>query len=203
MNSFKVNTAKNKFNINYVYDYISKDQVKTDKVLFAKMCKTGCVNYNKKYSCPPFSPDFSLLSKDSDGLFVVLFVVKLDQIKSTEYNKIRIANVVMKSKINRLMRDLETNFKTKFLSTGSCNLCKPCNCKLKLSCKHPDKKRYSLESVGIDCNNLSETLFNTQFLWYKEKNAPAYTSVICGLLCNKKDVVKLRSYLDSYDFSRL
>ena len=201
MKLFKVNTIKNNFNVNYVYDYISKDKVKTDKGLFIKMCETGCINYNKKYSCPPFSPDFYSFSRDFDGLFVVLFFVNLDQIKSTEYNKVRIANVVMKSKINMLMRDLEVKFKTKFLSTGSCNLCKLCKCKLKLPCKYPDKKRYSLESVGVDCNKLSEELFGFKLLWYKEKNAPKYTTVVCGLLCNKKDVAQIKGYLDNYDFS--
>ena len=40
---------------------IEKDKIKTDKKRFLEMCKNGCKNYNKKYSCPPKSPDFNFI----------------------------------------------------------------------------------------------------------------------------------------------
>jgi len=198
MNQFKVITNKNNFKIDYYYEFIGKDKIKVNKDFFSNMCKKGCKNYNKKYSCPPFSPSFKNLSKSYDGLFIIFFLTSLKQIKSTEYNKIRIANVVMKSKIKKLMRYLEEKFDTKFLSTGSCDLCKPCKCKLKLSCKYPEKRRYSLEAVGIDCNKLSEDIFKRKLLWYKDKKAPDYTTVMCGLLCNKKDIRKIEEEIKKY-----
>lgn len=194
--SFNIQTEKNKLKINYFYGFIEKNKTKVNKPLFEKMCKEGCVNYNKKYSCPPFSPDFKTLSKNHDSLFVIMFLCNLNQISSTEYNKVRIANVVMKSRLDNLMRKLEEKTNLKYLSTGSCRLCKPCKCKLKKPCKHPDKKRYSLESTGVDCNALTKDLFNLSLQWYKNKKSPEYTSVLCGLLCDKKDIEKIEKNLD-------
>lgn len=190
-NSFQIKTENNNLKIDYSMDFIEKEKIKIDKKFFEKMCRECCINYNQKYSCPPFSPSFNLLSEDFDGLFIVLFLCKLNQIDSTEYNKIRIANIIMKSKIDKLMRELEEKTNLKYLSTGSCRLCKPCKLKLKQPCKHPEKRRYSLESTGIDCNDLVEKLFKIKLQWYKNKKAPEYTCVLCGLLCNKKDVNRI------------
>ncbi len=192
MASFEIQTPKNKFKIEYFSCFIEKEKVKTNKELFSNMCEEGCKNYGKKYSCPPFSPNFINIIKNHKGLFIVLFLCKLNQINSTQYNKIRIVNVVMKSRIIKLMRLLENKFKTIFLSTGSCNLCKPCQLKLNKPCKHPNKKRYCLESTGIDCDYLSKKLFKTHLLWYKNKKAPEYTCVMCGLLCNKNQIENIK-----------
>ncbi|MBS3073465.1 hypothetical protein J4465_01565 [Candidatus Pacearchaeota archaeon] len=185
---FNVRTEKNKLKIDYMSGFIEKSKINVDKPLFDKMCKDGCVNYNKKYSCPPFSPNFKIISKNYEGLFVIMFLCSLNQISSTEYNQVRIANVVMKSKLDTLMRNLEEKTGLKYLSTGSCRLCKPCKLKLKQPCKHPNKKRYSLESTGVDCDELTKKLFDISLQWYKNKKSPEYTSVLCGLICNKKDL---------------
>jgi len=192
MSSFNIKTNQNNLKINYYMNFIGKQEISIKKQLFNEMCKKGCVNYNKKYSCPLFTPRFEILTKDCQGLLIILFQCPLEQIDSTEYNKVRIANVVMKSRIDKLMRILENKFKTTFLSTGSCRLCKPCKLKLNQPCAHPDKKRYSLESIGVDCDILSKHLFNIPMLWYKEKKAPEYSCVVCGLLCNSEDVNKIK-----------
>ena len=194
----QIQTPKNKFKVEVFSKFVEKEEIKTEKCLFEKMCKDGCINYNKKYSCPPFSPIFEDIIKYKEGLFVVLFKCKLNQINSTEYNKTRIANVVMKSRIEKLMRYLEKEFGTVFLSTGSCRLCKPCKLKIKQACKHPEERRYSLESTGVDCNNLTEYLFNIKLLWYKDKKSPEYTCVVCGLLVNKKDSEKVINTMNSF-----
>lgn len=188
---FKIKTPNNELVIECFCSFIEKEKVKINLEVFNKMCKEGCVNYAKKFSCPPFAPSFEKLVEDKEGLFVVLFKCNLKEIDSTEYNKVRIANVVMKSKIEKLMRFLEKKFQTIYLSTGSCRLCKPCKLKIKEPCKYPEKKRYSLEAVGLDCDKLSQDLFGFPLLWYKDKRSPEYTCVICGLVCDKKDVKEL------------
>ena len=42
---------------------IETPKVKTDRELFLKMCREGCRNYGRKYSCPPCSPEFSSATK--------------------------------------------------------------------------------------------------------------------------------------------
>ena len=54
--------------------------------------------------------------KDSgkEGIFVLMFLIRLENINSAEYNKVRIANSVIKSRIDKLMRILEKEFNTNF-----------------------------------------------------------------------------------------
>jgi predicted metal-binding protein len=153
-----------------------------EKELFSDMCRKGCINYNKKYCCPPFSPKLNDYVKNYEYLIIILLKIDLDQFsKYKEYHKLRVGNAIIKPRIEKLMRILEKDFNTKFLSSGACRLCKPCQKKLNKPCKHPNKMRFSLESLGVDCNKLVEKLFNFKLLWYKDKKAPQYTAVVCGL----------------------
>ena len=172
---FKVVTPKHELEIKYYSDVIEKSKIKVDKQLFLDLCKKGCVNYDKKYSCPPFSPLFNNYVK-SDFLLVVMFVLDLNQFDYKEYFKIKIGNAVLKSQIEKVMRKFGL-----YLSTGACRLCKPCKRKLMQPCKYPSKRMYSLESLGVDCNDLCLKLFNVPLKWYKDKKAPPYTSVVCAV----------------------
>ncbi len=196
MQSYTIKTKNNNFNILVYSAFIKKKDIIVKKDFFNEMCRKGCVNYGKKYSCPPFAINLNSILKENNGLYIVLFRLNINQIKSTEYNKIRIANIVLKSRIIKLMRSLEDKFNTIFLSTGACGLCKPCKLKLNLPCKYPDKRRCSLEAVGIDCNFLCEKLFNFPLVWYKNKKAPEYACVLCGLICNEKEVENIQIELN-------
>jgi predicted metal-binding protein len=203
MKCFEVLTPKNKVKVFVEREFINKKEVAVYKELFSEMCKKGCRNYNKKYSCPPFVLPFEDLLKNFDGLLICLLWCNLNQIKSTDYNKIRIANVIMKSRIIKLMRHLEKKFNTSFLSSGSCNLCKPCKCKIGLPCAHAQQRRYSLEAAGIDCNEISKNLFGLEFQWYKNKKAPERSCIMCGLICNQEDAEKIKAEIENYDFGAL
>ncbi|MBU2638010.1 MAG: DUF2284 domain-containing protein, partial [Nanoarchaeota archaeon] len=65
-----------------------------------------------------------------------------------------------------------------------------CKKALNKPCRYPDKMRFSLESLGVDCNQLTEDVFNFPLLWYKDKTAPEYTSVVCALPVNDENILK-------------
>lgn len=180
MYEFFIETPKHKLKVEAHYKIVNKNAVKVDKKFFENKCKT-CRNYNKKYSCPPLSPEFNSYV-DCDKLLVLMLKMNLNQLDGFDYNefhKIRIGNAILKPKIEKIMRELGGG--SKFLSSGACRLCKPCQLTLKKPCKHPDKRRYSLESLGVNCDALSKDLFGTPLLWYKDKKASEYTLVICAL----------------------
>lgn len=192
-----IQTPKHNLDVLCFYDTFPTKEIKVDKNLFQQMCRDGCPNYNQKFGCPPLSPQFNDVVNEKE-LFLLAMVLKLNQFDNQnyqEYLKIRIANSVLKSRIEKVMRKLEKITKTKFLSTGACRLCKPCQKKIGKPCKHPDKRRYSLESLGVDCNHLTQEAFNFPLKWYKNKKAPKYTTVICGLLLKEnqdlKELIKL------------
>jgi predicted metal-binding protein len=199
---FIIKTPKHKLKINCYFGFIDVNKLTIKKEFFLDMCKKGCKNFNNKYCCPPFVPDFKKYIKDNDLLFVVLLRIDLNQLskyKYAEYHKLRIGNAVIKPRIEKIMRHLEFNFGSKFLSSGACRLCKPCQRKINKPCKHPKEMRHSLESFGIDCNNLSKVLFDLPLLWYQNAKAPEYTSVISALPL-KKDInkVEITNLLKNY-----
>jgi len=116
MEKFFVKTEKNNLEVEVYSEFIRKEEVKTQRELFKEMCKNGCINYGKKFSCPPCSKGFEEVMKDSgkEGIFVLMFLIRLENINSAEYNKVRIANSVIKYRIDKLMRILEKEFNTNF-----------------------------------------------------------------------------------------
>jgi len=179
-----INTPENKVLINTYIDTIDCSNLEINKELFTKKCLESCRNFKQKYSCPPLSPTFHNYIKEKT-LLVLLLKINLDQFsKYKPFHRIKIANSILKSRADKIMRQMEKHTNTKFISNGSCRLCKPCQKKLNKPCKHPKEMRFSLESLGINCNNLSTTLFNLPLLWYGNKTCPEYTLVITAIPLN-------------------
>lgn len=159
-------------------DYINKE-------LFDRLCKQGCPNYGKKWSCPPLSPVYIDYTKNWEKLFILYMQISFDQfdyIKS-DHLKVKAANVILKSRADKFLRKMSVQYGN-YISTGSCRLCKPCKRKIGASCAHPDIMTYSFEALGVDVSKLVEKHFSRALLWYKPNNLPAYTSVVSGLLTN-------------------
>ncbi len=179
-----IKTPKHKLKIECYFNFISVDKVEVKKRLFLNLCKIGCKNFNQKYCCPPCSPDFEYYIKACGTLLVLLFKINLNQLSSFNYRenlKLKIGNAVIKPRIEKVMSSLESLYGSKFLGTGACRLCKPCQKKIGKPCRYPKRMRFSLESLGVDCDKLSKDLFGIQLQWYKNRKAPGYTSVICAL----------------------
>ncbi len=159
-----------------------------EKDRFNKLCELGCINYNKKWSCPPHSPTYSSYLNGFSKFLLILFncdLAQFDYVK-TEYMKVKTSNSILKSQSDKLSRFLEIKLSGKMLSNGSCRLCKPCSKKVSAnSCKNPLKLRYSLESLGLNVEQISQDFFNRKLLWYKTKQAsPDYSTVVSGILTN-------------------
>lgn len=154
---------------------------------FSYLCKIGCKNYNRKWSCPPFSPTYTNESRGYKYITVCLLSMELEQFSyiKNDYLKVKAANSILKSRIDRSLRSLVKDG-MKNISTGSCRLCKPCKCKNNEFCIHPFERAYSFEALGIDVSKLVNDLFGFELQWYKKGFCPSYTSVVGGLLLNEK-----------------
>lgn len=157
-----------------------------DKEKFLHLCKVGCPNYNKKWSCPPHSPTFISVATKWKYLYVFYLRMPLAGFKDIKnsYLRVKAANVMLKSRADRYLRFLSEKH-GKYISTGSCRLCKPCKCKEGKPCAHPGLMSYSFESLGIDVTELINKYFDNPLQWYKKKEPIEYTSVVCGLLTNE------------------
>lgn len=169
-----------------------------NKQLFCELCQTGCKNFSQKWSCPPHSPTFSAIAHTWSHLYVVYIrapMAPFGNIKN-KYLQIKAANSMLKSRADKFVRHLAAQHHGRYISTGSCRLCKPCKIKMNTPCAHPDLMAYSFEALGIDVSALVDHCFTTPLLWYKDGCVPMYSSVVCGLLSNQK--VKLEKWQEIY-----
>lgn len=157
-----------------------------NKNQFDSLCQSGCPNYNKKWSCPPYAPSYDIFSQGYQNLCVVLLGLNMSELGyiKQDYLKIKAANSILKSRIDKALRFCRNDLEM-YISTGSCRLCKPCHKKNSQPCAHPDIRTYSYEALGIDVSAMVGEIFDMNLLWYKRGMLPSYTCVVAGLLSNK------------------
>jgi predicted metal-binding protein len=168
-----------------------------DKQKFQRLCSDGCMNFSKKWSCPPYAPLFQDFCSKWDKLYVLHMSIDTDQLTyvKNDYLKIKAANSILKSRADKFLCKVAREY-GRYISTGSCRLCNPCKCKNNLPCAHPEIMTYSYEALGVDVSKLVNMCFQKPLLWYKPQSMPRYTSVVCGLLTNK--TLPMESLKDEY-----
>ncbi len=181
-------TNKGSQNLHVITNSISIENLLlcADEEKIRNLCQIGCVNYERKWSCPPFSSQISDIIKTGnfDNAFIItgyIFLSDMNYIKNP-YQKVKAANMILKSKCEEYARKVENLTQGYALLSGSCNLCKPCCKKLNMPCKKPEKRRYSLESTGINVSLLSSKFCNHELLWYNKGEDLLYTSVVTAIL---------------------
>ena len=194
-------TSKYRFDIEVYYQSIETTKIVVKKDTFDALCMKGCRNYNKKFSCPPFSPNFNELRKHFDAAHVIFHKVITENYPQI-YNTIRMANVILKSKQRKLMDEVAKELKKEnivfqILENGSCRLCKKCAVLSHERCKHPHKMRYSLESTGVDVESLCNECFNQHLQWYKRACFPKYQGVVSTVLSRLNEVGKVQKILEN------
>lgn len=174
------------------YDYYEKE--KTEKA-----CEEGCPNYGKKWSCPPYSKSFLNIVKDYSKALLLCFSTEMKYYLDVKnkYLAVKAANITLKTLIEKCARNIEEYINGYSLLSGSCRLCKPCQCKIKQTCKHPDKMRYSMEATALNVQKLCFDFLEHDLLWYENKKLPKYTSVVVLVLLNQYfDINDLFSIID-------
>jgi len=188
--SFPAYASTSRTNINYTIDVFAcppRDCLSyVDIKNIHCLCRTGCLNYNRKWSCPPYTPAFTNFVLGWKTLIIFFMRTEMSQFSyiNNNYLKIKAANSILKSRADKFLRHMVTIKHGKYISTGSCRLCKPCKCKIGSPCARPELMTYSFEAMGVDVGKLVIELFHKPLLWYKPNNLPEYTSVVCGLLTN-------------------
>lgn len=189
MKNFIVNLNINNHTIQYkVYVTYLRIQELTSFVNVKKyytLCKTGCINYNQKWSCPPCSPDFISYTHKFNNIFIIMLqtdISNFNYIKNS-YLKIKAANSILKSRLEKTVRSFMSK-DTHYILSGSCRLCKPCKKKINQKCVHPDKMSYSFEALGINVSELVKNCFQIELQWYSKNNLPEYTCVVGGIISN-------------------
>lgn len=194
--SFKINEVsikelKGYFNPNLVNTYCSK-----------------CNKYNKIWSCPPLNFNDDKYISTFKYSYIISGKIYIDKVPSelksemighalNKYSGISNSKDNFSNVFNALyysFRELNDskilNLEEKFpgstaLVSGRCLICNNCTRESNLPCIHPDKLRYSLESLGFDVAEIIENIVGDKIQW-SSNESPEYVTCVSALLSNKE-----------------
>ena len=151
----------------------------------------GCSRYNTNYSCSPLDIDIQNYIESYDYIDIVitqLFFNKEDYqaiYSPDELNDI-LNNTffIEKKKTVDILLDEEKKYVKSECITGPCNYCRSYCKKEYDECIHPEIRRYSLASLGIDSAKILKDLFNIDLILIEGK-LPKYLNNVSSILHSK------------------
>ena len=156
-------------------------------------CK-NCPSYGKNWSCPPHSFTVMEYIERYKTAHIIGVKVALEDFDQKEdaidhyYECRRLVN-------RNLLRYEERIADSIVLLGGHCDLCDSCTREVSAECKHPQKKRYSLESLGFKVSEIIEGLFDDKLQWDRGKT-PHSLYIVLGVLSNETlDLHELRKVI--------
>ncbi len=182
-------------------------EINFNDIIFDEKVQTYCINsnfrcpsYGHSWACPPEAP--YLEQEVSKYIkFYLIFVkfnldsyVEKEKLKHPKRNEISIRNALfmknllrddLEEEIKKFLKDHQDLYNEKFvLWDGFCRICSNekdngCTYDEGEPCRYPDKKRYSMEAVGID---VTQSVRNLKFNLEWPPNEFVYRF---GLVCFK------------------
>jgi len=149
-------------------------------------CKRGCSNYENKWSCPPYSKSYDIVSSKYKNAIIICFSTAMDKYLDINngYLAMKAANSTLKSLIDKAAREIEKQVEGYALLSGSCRLCKSCQRKEQKDCKHPEMMRFSIESTYLNGDAIAKDELLHEILKYENKVLPKYTTFLSIILSN-------------------
>lgn len=154
-------------------------------------CKE-CPRYNTNYSCSPLDIDVKEFIHSFDYIDIIVTQLRFkpedyEKEYSSDELKELLFDTFYKEKEKTCERVLasEKNYPKAESITGPCNDCVE-NCReVYDECQHPEIRRYSLASLGLDSKKILKDLFDIELLLINGK-LPKYLNNISSILYSKK-----------------
>ncbi len=185
--------------IRYDYGIISRNNIKADRATTIKFCQAKCKCFGINGGCPPYSPIFQSLFPRYKNLFIYYLGIEKETLKfimdnMSNWTALKVTNKILGYMSLRIGNSLEPNLK--FLSSGACKLCRNgslCNYGRGIKkCKHPEQRRYSLESTGIMVESITKQLFGFKLEWFKKGFLPFMLIQVGAIFCDSGKIYKER-----------
>lgn len=189
------------------YAVLHSQCIPIDREATTKACLRGCRLYGRNGGCPPFSPNFSKISKSH---FLVLYAKMLTKyyppkvLNGTYYTRWVFVETFMTALTNRVGKRLAKILDGYFISSGHCAICRPKRCAVKdgQKCRNPSERTYSLESTGILVTKLMEDCFDTELEWWRKEEPsyiPSFMAKVVGITMDKayRSAVTLEAVLEA------
>lgn len=164
----------------YIRDYINIEE-------FLGFCRE-CPSYGKVWSCPPYDFDPMEIWRSYDTLHIEGVVIELpeeetciertpEEIRIIEQNILGIEKSLLSDKLYSMEDGNSLS-----LSAGCCTICTGCTRPSGKECRHADRMRYSLESLGANVGLTCSKLLGINLEWVTENHLPHRICLISGLL---------------------
>ena len=148
-----------------------------------------CPGYGKTWSCPPFDFDPRIKSDGFGKVILMGTTIEFDEEtrnacktaeQSTDTGREAIQEV-WKTLLPKLY-EMERNTLGSRCFTFRCTLCpEGCTRPEGKPCRHPDKMRHSLESVGFDIEAMTRELLNIDLEWSTDGSLPKHMTLVTAL----------------------
>ena len=155
-------------------------------------CKQ-CPRYDTNYSCSPVDIDIKgyILGYDYIDITVTQLFFRIEDYEK-DYTKEELNEVLnnsyymeRKKTVDEILKK-EKEYRHAESITGPCNHC-AADCKKRYDeCIHPEIRRFSLASLGMDSKKILKDLFDIELLLI-EGQLPKYLNNISSLLYSKED----------------
>lgn len=161
-----------------------------DKEATMKACME-CPNYSKNWACPEFKTNTYKYWDDYENIKLVLTKINFTkEALNNTYNMEELTSIVdntlfaERMKLIDILEKEEKQYNGRYLSAGYCSYCKECSRKTGQKCRHPEKCRCSIESIGGLVGKTLEEVFNEQLKWIDTEKGklPENLSLLMGLL---------------------
>ncbi len=176
-----------KFSTTLTLNEFFENYVEIEKM--ARYCSL-CRNYGTSWECPPHTmnvEDYWKQFKNIKVLAVKLNYTHEFRSKSYTHEELNyiIKNTLYKERsiLKKKLLELEKKFNGQYLYAGRCDLCDKCAKIDGKSCRFPELKRYSVESIGSNIQKATPDLFGFQLKWIqKDMKIPEYLVNVCAIL---------------------
>ena len=148
-----------------------------------KLACRGCPRYGKNLSCPPYSPTFRQYADRTKFAKVICLRFPMGSF----------AHLLVEERYRSCFRQARSLLVDELLEyrsrghivagCGACFACEQCGAEIcEEDCKLPDKRIYSLESLGVNVTSLVKRCFELDFEWTVEEHAADFVCAVGAVL---------------------
>ena len=149
-----------------------------------------CPGYGKAWNCPPFDYDPRTCSDGFKTVKLIGTIIEFDEETRAACTTAEQSTAIGKQAMEEVWKTLlpqlyvmEHNSPSSRCFTFRCSLCpEGCTRPEGKPCRHPEKMRYSLESVGFDVVAITRDLLGIELEWSTDGSLPRHLTLVTAIM---------------------
>ena len=151
----------------------------------------ACPGYGNSWACPPFDFDPTSVTDGFKTVTLMATIIEFDEAtraacRGAKAKSRQVASTAMAEVWQALLPhllEIERETPGSRCFTFRCSLCpEGCTRPEGKPCRHPDKMRHSLESVGFDIVAMARDLLGIDLEWSQDGTLPKHLTIITALM---------------------